>query len=496
MSDFGFLLAVVILIPIAAATLPLIASLRYEKVGWHIAAVSLAVNLVLTAVAVRAFFVDGKLRHELGGIPVPHGIELVMDGLSVLVVLLVSVVALAVLVHTRTAGPRSNAFYSAYLLLTGGLLGVSLTGDLFNLYVFIEITGLAAYALIASKGDGKSAYSALKYMLIGTVGASLYLIGVGYAFIATGTLNMVDLSVQFQELGYGDTLVLTSFGFIIAGLAVKTALFPVHTWQPDAYSAAPYGVAGYVSALVSTVSAYVIGRVILTVYTTDFIAANPVITSALVYFGALSIVVGSVLAVTQADVKKMLAYSSVSQFGMIVAAFGIANSAAVFGGVIQLIGHAIMKGALFLGAGILAYKVGAKTVYDYEGISFELPYASAGFATLALALVGVPPAVGFIGKWYVGLGAVQGGYWIVAVVIFGSTLLTLAYVLRLVDRMYFGKPERGAAEAVADGGVSASTKRVTVGMVALVCVAAVVSVVLGPSAAWIESLLRLEEVMG
>lgn len=488
------LAAFIIVFPIIASVVPLAASFVRDKVGWPVAAAALGINLAVASYVAYMFFVGGTIRHELGGVPIPHGIEVVVDGLSVLVMLLVAVVAFGTLFFTRTAGPRSNAFYSAYLLLTGGLLGVTLTGDLFNLYVFLEITGLTAYALIATKGDGKSAYAALKYMLVGTVGASLYLIGVAYIFITTGTLNMQDLSVRLAEVGHTDTLVVVSFGFIVAGLAVKSALYPVHAWQPDAYEAAPYGVAGYVSALVSTVSAYVLGRVILSVYTVDFLSANVTVASALVYFGALSIVAGSVLAVTQKDVRRMLAYSSVSQFGLIVAAFGIANAAAVFGAVIQLVGHAIMKGALFLGAGVLAYKIGAKTVYDYEGVASRLPYASAGFATLALALVGVPPAVGFIGKWYVGLGAVQEGFWVVAVIIFASTLLTLAYVLRLVDRMYFG--QRAAPEETripfADGG---SAKRVTTGMVVLVGVAAVVSVALGPAASWIEGLLRLEEVM-
>jgi len=374
------------------------------------------------------------------------------------------------------------------------LLGVTLTGDLFNLYVFLEITGLAAYALIATKGDGKSAYAALKYMLVGTVGASLYLIGVAYAFIATGTLNMEDLSVRLAEVGHTDTLVVASFGFIVAGLAVKSALYPVHSWQPDAYAAAPYGVAGYVSALVSTVSAYVIGRVVLSVFTVDFLDANVAVADALVYFGALSIVAGSVLAVTQKDVRRMLAYSSVSQFGLIVAAFGIANTAAVFGAVIQLVGHAVMKGALFLGAGILAYKVGEDR--------------------LRLRRRSVPPSLRQrrirdararsrrratrrrlhrqVVRW---TRRCTGGFWLVAAVIFVSTLLTLAYVLRLVDRMYFGRRDapEGTSTPLADGGGSA--KRVTTGMVVLVGVAAVVSVALGPAASWIETLLRLEEVM-
>jgi len=489
------LLAVLVVLPIVASVFPLVASLRYEKVGWYIATVALLVEFFLVVTVVRSFLLEGTLRHELSGVSFHYGIELVLDGFSLPVVVLVSTVALGVLAYTKSAGPRSNAFYSAYLLLTSGLLGVSVTGDVFNMYVFLEITGLTAYTLVASKGDGKSAYAALKYMLVGTVGASLYLIGVGYAFVATGTLNMVDLSVRLGEVGYGNTLVLTSFGFILAGLGVKTALFPIHTWQPDAYSASPYGVTGYIAALVSTVSAYALGRIVLTVYTADFLTNSPIASSALVYFGAMSVVAGSVLAVTQTDVCRLLAYSSVSQFGLIVAAFGVANPTAIFGGLIHLVGHAVIKGALFLGAGVFAYRLGVERLDGIEGVGTELPYASAGFAVLILALVGVPPAVGFIGKWYIAVGAVQGGEYLFAAVVLGSTLLTLAYGARIVDRIYFGTREgvKEPTATVPDGG---DTPTVTRGMVAVVVVAALVAVSLGLVASSVEPLLNLEEVIG
>ena len=481
------LLGALIAVPVLASVVPLVASFWKEDVGWWIALVALAANAVLVASLLRSFVADGRLSHDVGGVAVPYGIELALDGFSAPVLVVVVVVSLGTLGYTRTAGPRSNAFYSGYLLLTAGLVGVTVTADVFNMYVFLEITGLAAYALIASGGDGRSAYAALKYLLIGTVGASLYLIGVAYAFVATGTLNMADLSARLADVGYGNTVVLASFGFIVAGLAVKVALFPLHTWQPDAYSAAPYGVAGYVSALVSTVAAYALGRVVLTVYTPEFLAANTVVSSALVYFGALSIVAGSVLAVYQTDVRRLLAYSSVSQFGLVVAAFGIGNPTSVFGGVVHLFGHAFMKGALFLAAGIVAYRLGVTRLDEYAGVARRVPYAGAAFAVLALSLVGVPPAVGFVGKWYVAVGAVRAGETGVAVVIFASTLLTLMYVARIVDRMYYGE-----YDAATDGGRT----RVTRGMVALVVVAAVLVVALGPAASAAQETLALGEVLG
>ena len=495
MSDT--LLGVVIALPIIASVVPLVVSFWREEVGWHVALVALTANAFLVAEVVRSFVTEGRLSHEVGGVAVPYGIELAVDGLSVPVMVVVAVVSLGTLAYTKNAGPRSNSFYSGYLLLTGGLMGVTVTGDVFNLYVFIEITGLTAYALIASGGDGRSAYAALKYLLVGTVGASLYLIGVAYAFVVTGTLNMADLSVRLAEVGYGNTVVLASFAFVVAGLAVKVALFPLHTWQPDAYAAAPYGVAAYVSALVSTVSAYALGRLVLTVYTPEFLASNPIVSSGLVYFGALSIVAGSVLAVLQTDVRRLLAYSSVSQFGLVVVGFGIASPTSVFGSVVTLFGHAVVKGALFFAAGLIAYRLGVTKLDEYEGVATKMPYAGASFAVLALTLVGVPPAVGFVGKWYVALGAVRAGETGVAVVVFASTLLTLMYVARLVDRMYYGETSDVASEtAVADGGTGTGGVRVTLGMVALVVLAALVVVALGPAASAVQETLAIGEVLG
>jgi len=458
----GGLLPLAIVTPILAATLPLALGLRWRRAGWPVAVLALLVTLGLAAGAVRQVLAGGRTTHELGGFPPPVGIELVADGLSAPLALLIPAVALGVLAFARTAGPRGPAFYSAYLLLVGGLLGMTLTGDLFNLFVFLEVVGLTTYALVAANRSGEAAYAALKYLFVGTVGASLYLIGVGYAFLATGTLNMADLRSSLAAVGHGDPLVQAAFGFVLAGLAVKTALFPVHTWQPDAYQRAPDAVTALIAALVSTVAAYAIVRVIYTVFTPAFLAANPVLTDVAIGFASVSIVAGSLLAAAQRDVKRMFAYSSVAQFGMIVAAALLANALALLGAVVHLIGHGLIKGGLFVATGVIAEETGARRVRDYAALGDRLPFPAGGLALLALALVGVPPSVAFLGKWYMILGAVEAGRWPVAVLIVASTLLTLLYVARLLSSLYFaGEPVVGTADdppepaAVADGGEAA-----------------------------------------
>jgi multicomponent Na+:H+ antiporter subunit D len=443
MSD---LLVLAIVAPLFAAVLTLVIGLWWEESGWPVALVGAVVELGLAISIALTVQQDGRQAYDLGGFAPPAGIELVADGISTPVIVLVAGVALAVLVYARRAGPRGNAFYTMYLLLIGGLAGVTLTGDVFNMYVFLEITGIAAYALVASGPDPESAVASLKYLILGTIGASLFLLGAGYAFIATGTLNMVDLSTELAAAGYSSRLVVGAFGLMVTGLLVKVAIFPVHSWQPDAYATSPASVSALISALVSTVAAYALGRILLTVFTVDFFRAVPVAQDALLAAATVSIVAGSVLAVMQSDLKRMLAYSSVSQFGMIVAAFTLLNETAATGGIIHLVGHGILKGGLFAAVGIVALQTGARTVDEYAGLADRAPLSAGVVAILALTLVGVPPGVGFVGKWYIAVGAIESETWPVAAVILVSTLLTLAYVARVVERMYFASAEPTPAE--------------------------------------------------
>jgi multicomponent Na+:H+ antiporter subunit D len=465
------LLPLAVVVPILAATLPLALGLRYDRVGWPVAAVGTTAVAAIAAAIAAEVVVNGPFDHALGGFLPPVGIELVADRLSVAVLLLVAAVSVATLAFARVAGPRGNPFYSAYLLLVGGLAGMVLTGDLFNLFVFLEITGLTTYALIASDRSGASAYASLKYLVVGTVGASLYLLGVGYVFLATGTLNMLDVQAQIvAQAGYGDPLVRASYAFIVAGLALKIALFPVHSWQPDAYQRAPDSVTTIVAALVSTASAYALIRVTYTVFTVEFLAANEGIATALLVVSTVSIVAGSALAAMQSNLKRMFAYSSVAQFGMIGAAVALANETALLGGIVHLIGHGVMKFGLFLGIGLLALGYGTREFGDLASAARAAPYTSGAIAVLGLALVGIPPSIGFLGKWYIGVGAVDAGLAgggavgiAVAAAIFVSTLFTLSYVARLLERFYFagvGLPG-GHGEVPGDAGDGAGDAAAT-----------------------------------
>ena len=466
MSDLPALLVAA---PLLGSVLAFLAGLFRRKSGWHVALVASLVQVGGALTLASRAFGEEPVRYVVGGFTAPFGIELVVDGLSATMAVLVAAVALAVLAYARVAGPRSNVFYAVYLLLVAGLTGMSITGDVFNMYVFLEITGLAAYALVASGEGGRSALAALKYLIVGTVGASLFLLGIGYAYVATGTLNMDDLSAQLAAVGYADPLVQAAFALLVVGLFVKVAVFPLHAWQPDAYAGSPDSVSALISALVSTVAAYALIRVVFTVFTVDFLDANPEARSLLAAGAMVSIVFGSVLAVSQSELKRMLAYSSVSQFGLVVGAVAVATDTAMTGAMIHLVGHAVMKGGLFLTVGLIATATGARTVDGYEGLVERFPLGAGAFGVLALAMVGVPPAVGFVGKWYVAVGAVEAEAWPLAVVILASTLLTLAYFARILERIFFREP----VDLDADPGA------VSLGMRATVVAAALAAVALG-----------------
>ncbi len=476
------LVALLVVVPLIGSIVALFAGLVRAESGWGIAViVSLLQAGCLVLVGLQVIE-GGEVSYVVGGFRVPYGIELVVSSLSVAIVGLIVSVTLGMLAFARVAGPRGNSFFATLLLLVGGLTGVSITGDVFNMYVFLEITGIAAYTLVASGDRAEAAVAAYKYLLLGTVGASMFLLGIGYAYIVTGTLNMSDLAEKLAAVGHTSTVVQVAFVLMVTGLFIKVAVFPVHTWLPDAYVTAPDSVSGFISALVSTVAAFALLRVMYRVFTVEFIVANAFVQEIMMVVAVLSIVVGSGFAVAQSEVKRMLAYSSVAQFGIVIGAFSLANSTALFGGVVHLIGHGIMKGGLFLAVGLIASSTGARVVYEYDGLIREFPVGAGSLGVLAFAIIGVPPTIGFMGKWYIALGAVETGSWLLALVIVGSTLLTLGYFASVVERMFFRDTQRSNEKhaVVGDGGGEVVSRQSSVGMISGVVITAVVAGILGP----------------
>jgi multicomponent Na+:H+ antiporter subunit D len=399
---------------------------------------SYSVVLGCSVMALMTVLENGRWHYEMGGWAPPWGIEYVIDPLSGGMAVLVSFMALLACVYLdgqRQEQPQGGAtlFDSLFLLLLAGLLGIILTGDVFNLYVFLEISSIAGYGLLASGGI-RGVVATFRYLLLGTVAASFYLLGIGYLYALTGTLNMADLSLRVPEL-VGTAPFSVAVTFIVIGLAIKMAVFPLHGWQPDAYAYAPPAVTGFIAAVMSKVSAYALFRILFFVLLAEGAAGHAI--AWLGWVAVLAMLAGSILALAQTDVRRMLAYSSVSQMGYILLGFSLANTSGLTGALFHILNHAVMKGCLFLAVGGVLWRTGGVTVDDFVGMGRRQPLAMAALTAGALSMVGLPPTAGFFSKWYLVQGSIESGQWIFVVAIATSSFLSAAYFFRLLERIYF-----------------------------------------------------------
>ena len=432
---------------VAAMVVPLVGRVS-ARLARDITVVAPAVALGCAVMALRVALDSGPWHYHLGGWAPPWGIEYVVDplggGMAVLVALLATLVAIYSGPYLRALSPRRAAvFNSLFLLLTSGLLGITLTGDLFNLYVFLEISSLAAYGLLASGGE-RAVVATFRYLLIGTIAASFYLLGLGYLYALTGTVNMADLAMRLPAAGGGSAMTV-GVVLIVVGLAIKMAVFPLHGWMPDAYTYAPPPVTMFIAAVMSKVSAYALLRVLFFVLPPT--GAVETALSVLSWVAAGGVLAGSVLALAQTDVRRMLAYSSVGQMGYVVLGLSLGNAAALTGALLHITGHAVAKACLFGAVGSLPRETAQADIAGFAGASRRAPLTMAAFTLAALSLVGIPPTAGFFSKWYLLQGALEADAWPFAAVLLVSSLLSAVYFFRIIERIYFAA---GPAPAESD----------------------------------------------
>jgi multicomponent Na+:H+ antiporter subunit D len=384
------------------------------------------------------------IRYFFGGWLPPVGIELILDPLAAFFCTLVTGVGLFALWHgsslvePETPG-KSIPFYSAVLLLLGGFCGMLLTGDLFNLYVFLEISSLATYALL-SIGDKRAPVAGFRYLILGTVGASFYLLGVGFIFMMTGSLNMGDIAAILPELGHSP-VTLAGLILIVLGIGLKMALFPMHGWLPDAYTYASSTSTALVGAVGTKVAAYVLIRMLYFVEEPIFVSEAIPLSTILVYLGAAGVVWGAALAMAQTNFKRMLAFSSIGHIGYIAMGIGLASPLGFIAAVLHCLNHAIMKLCLFLMCGTLAAKLGHHTIGKLDNsLAVKMPWTMMALAITALSMIGLPPTAGFFSKWYLVLGSLEQGRWLAVAAIVMSSLFAVVYFFRILERVYLRAP--------------------------------------------------------
>jgi multicomponent Na+:H+ antiporter subunit D len=409
--------------------------------GWALAVTAWCA--LATAGLTRRVALEGPFSYALGGWPAPWGIELRFDefgaaSLLICFIMLLVVVFSGPYVRRAVPGPRIVWYYSLLLINLGGMIGFVVTADLFNLFVFMELVAVSSYALVAVAGGRTSALAAFKYLVAGAVSSALILFCIGVLHALTGSLNMADVAQKLAAVEPRAPVQLALAG-MTAGFLVKAGLFPVHVWLPDAHAIAPSPINAVSSALVVKLGIIGLLRIFPLFDSAGVVSLAPLY-EALAWLGAISIVAGAFLALFQQDIKLMLAYSTISNIGYIVLGLGLAGEIAVTGAGIHVLNHALIKAALFLAAGAMIHQSGYRTLHDLRGIGRAMPWTTLALLIGALALVGLPPTAGFLGKWYIALGALEAGRPGFAVVVLAGALLVFIYVGRMLNAFYFRAP--------------------------------------------------------
>lgn len=437
-------------LPIAQVIIPLLAAplcllFRSKHLAWTIALCATWLSFGVSILLVIHVTTVGPLSYNIGGWPAPWGIAYYIDALNAFVLLIVSGMSALVLPYAKKSvemeidSPSQPYFYSLLLICITGLLGIAATGDAFNMYVFLELSSLSSYALIGMGPRRRALTAAYQYLIMGTIGATFILIGIGLLYSLTGTLNIQDLALQLRIndiLSSENRTLLTAFAFLTVGLSLKLALFPLHLWLPNAYTYAPSVVTVFLAATATKVAIYMLLRFCFGVIGNGTVFQMTL--GKIILIPALAaILVASIVAIFQYDIKRMLAYSSVAQIGYMILGISFATTTGLTAGILHMFNHALMKGLLFMVMGAVSYRVGSVYINDFRGLGRKMPWTMAAFVIGGLSLMGVPTTAGFISKWYLIKAALENGWWDVILLILLGSLLAAVYIWRVVETAYF-----------------------------------------------------------
>lgn len=417
------------------------------RLAWLLTLIASAVSLLCALILLSQVHLTGPVSYHLGGWAPPLGIEFRIDGLNALFLLVITGIGMAAAlfslstVEVEIRKEKRALFYAAHLICLTGLAGVAITGDAFNLFVFLEISSISTYVLVAlgASRDRRALPAAFNYLVMGTIGATFYVIGVGFLYAATGTLNLADMAVRLADLGDNKT-VHAAYAFIVVGLGVKAAMWPLHQWLPNAYAYAPSFVTMFLSATATKVAIYALIRMTFGVFAPAGSFDIGQFSYVFAPLAMLAMLICSFQAIFQTDVRRMLAYSSVAQVGYMVLGIAIGTAAGLSAGIFHLVNHAIIKGALFMAvAGVVLTYQGTR-IEDFRGLGRAAPFTMTAFAIAGLSLIGMPLTAGFQSKWALLEALVQSGWGVGAVVIVAASLLAVVYMGRVLQAVFFEAP--------------------------------------------------------
>lgn len=472
MNGIAVLIPCFAMIPMAGAFVNSLLGRRFHELPALLGTVITLILLGLSLVSVQTVAIDSTLTYPMGGWRAPIGIAMVLDGLTSFMLVTVNMVAFAITVYARDYMQRYTSggmFYTLFLLMLAGMNGVIIAGDLFNLYVFLEIAAVASYALVAFGTQRQELEAAFKYAVMGSVGSLFILLGIVLLYSMTSTLNLADMSLVLADQR-GSKLTLMVSALFLMGFGLKAALVPFHAWLPDAHSSAPAPISAMLSGvLIKSLGIYALSRIFYNV-----IGLTPTLSSILMFLGTLSMVLGALLALGQWDLKRLLAYSSISQVGYVVLGLGLGTPLGILGGIFHLFNHSALKALLFLSSGAVEYATGTRDLKLMGGLGKKMPVTATTSFVASMSVAGIPPFGGFWSKLLIIMALVQAGhlgYALWAVIV---SVLTLALFTKVMKYAFFGELSESWQE------VKEVPRLMQVSMIALALICSVSGLLLMP----------------
>jgi len=431
----------IIISPLLAAFLMLLTR-KYKII---LATTSIITSIVFILTLSSQILSGDKVIYRLGGWRGPLGISLVVDGLSFFFSLIALGLGLLVIIYSIPERRYGRTYYFLLLISLSSMIGVIYTADIFNMYVFYELLSLAVYLLIAYPKTGVTLRASFNYLIMGGVGLSFFLLGIGFLYAMTGTLNIFHIAERLPVAFNSSTrMLLMSFVLIATGMGIKIAVFPLHGWLPDAHSMAPSPVSALLSGVTVKIGVYCLIRMIYSVFSTETFSILISSHTILIVLGVVTLLFGTSMALIQTDLKRLLAYSTINQIGIILIGLGIGTELGLTGALFHVLNHAIMKGTLFFCAGIMIAETGTRDVQGLSGFSRQQPAIVFAFIIASLGMIGIPPINGFASKWLICLAAVEAGYAVLAVIILMASAITAAYYFRVIQVLFSGPPRQSS----------------------------------------------------
>ena len=451
--DFVYHLPIIVVLTglLASYLVPAI-SYKSKKLTGYFTLIIMAAMFGFTIMLLRQLQLRGDFTYALGGWPAPWGIEFNVDPLGVYMSLILTGMGFIILLYAtkdldHELSDRSlGIFYTLYLLLISSMVGLALTNDLFNIFVFLEISTMTAVAIICVKEKMETIEASLKYLILSVMASASILMAIALLYMVTGHLNLTYIAGELSgALTEYPNVIIAAMALFLVGFGLKSALFPMHVWLPDAHGSAPSPSSAVLSGLVIKIYALILIRLYFQVFPRDIIDVIPVL-EIILWLATIGMILGSMFAIVQVDIKKMLAYSSVAQISYVFLGISLASFPAFQGGLFHILNHAIMKSMLFLAAGVIIYTTGFRRIDRFNGMGFKLPLTMICFTIGAIGMIGIPGTSGFISKWYLALGALEAGRPFFVLVILVSSMLNGVYYLPIIVNAFFGEEDEELKE--------------------------------------------------